>query len=85
MKIRSQCETTLGKERVFVFNEPKAVIDIVLGLISITSKSRKLSDYLDDMKQRGQSNERIGLVKELLADYSALLEEGKVEIIQSSS
>ncbi len=85
MKIRSQWESTLGAERVFVFNEPKAVIDIVLGLIAITSKARKLNDYLDDMKQRGQSNERIGLVKDLLSDYYKMFEEGKVEVIKTSS
>jgi hypothetical protein len=83
-KIRNQWETTLSKERVLVFSEPKAVIDVVLGLISVTSGSRTLDEYLKDMEQRGQSKERISLVKELITPYYIQLKSGKINVVKSN-
>jgi hypothetical protein len=41
---------------------PKAVVDIMLGLLAITSGARTLKTYIDDMKTREQSPERIAEV-----------------------
>ncbi len=42
----------IGKHRVIQMTTPKAVVDIMLGLISITSGSRTLETYIDDMNAR---------------------------------
>jgi len=34
-------------------NTPKACIDVILGVIAITSGSRTLDTYVDDMRERG--------------------------------
>ncbi len=34
---------------------PMALVDIVLGLVALTSGKRGLKDYAEDMKQRGQT------------------------------
>lgn len=82
-KIRAQWEKTLGEERVIVFNDPKAAIDVILGLIAITSGSRNLDDYIKDMKQRGQSDQRMELVQQVLYPYYKLLIEGKTNVVKS--
>jgi hypothetical protein len=37
-----------------MFQTPKASIDIILGLIALTSGVRTLSTYINDMRDRGQ-------------------------------
>ena len=38
---------------------PKACVDVMLGAIALTSGARTLEDYVKDMKERGQDEERI--------------------------
>jgi len=54
-----QWQDTLGNDHVFHIETPKAAIDLILGIISITSGSRTLSTYVQDMKDRGQDDDRI--------------------------
>jgi hypothetical protein len=49
----------LGPERILVIHSPKAVIDVVLGAIALTSGCRTLETYVKDMEIRGQTKERI--------------------------
>lgn len=54
-------------------NSPKACIDVILGLIALCSMSRNLQDYIYDMDERGQSEERILEVKAALQNYNKYL------------
>lgn len=83
-KIRKQWEDTLSPERVIVFKESKAVIDVILGLISITSGSRTLEEYLKDMQQRGQSNERLELIQQVLFPYYVKLKSGLIKVVKNN-
>ena len=56
----------LGRERILEIQTPKACIDVILGAIAITSGSRTLETYVDDMKIRGQDDERIKEVRNAL-------------------
>lgn len=56
----------LGRERILEIQTPKACIDVILGAIAITSGSRTLETYVDDMKVRGQDDERIKEVRNAL-------------------
>lgn len=56
----------LGEEWILELKTPKAVIDVILGVIALTSGSRTMDEYIKDMKARGQSFERIEEVKHSL-------------------
>lgn len=62
-KIKEQWVNTLGKERILEVATPKACIDVILGAIALTSGTRNLEGYIDDMKDRGQDSERIEEVR----------------------
>ncbi len=63
IKIDNQWSSALGKERILHIKSPKACIDVMLGAVAITSGVRDLNGYLQDMKTRGQSEERIAEVQ----------------------
>jgi hypothetical protein len=56
----------LGNERVYHLKDPKAVVDMMLGIIAILSETRTLDDYVVDMKARNQTTQRIDLITENL-------------------
>ena len=53
----------LGKERVIEIYTPKACIDIILGIIALTSGTRTLDEYCEDLVEREQSEERVKEVR----------------------
>jgi hypothetical protein len=57
----------LGPEHVYVLKDPKAIIDMMLGIIAVLAEARTLDDYAVDMKARGQTNQRIDLITSSLA------------------
>lgn len=59
----------LAPNHVIKVNEEKSIIDIMLGIVAIQYGSRDLSSYIDDMVDRGQSDERIENVKKSLEDW----------------
>lgn len=77
-QIRTHWETILGAERVLPVTNPKAVIDVILGAIAITSGSRNLQTYVEDMKERGQDKERIDEVTSALKNYNSHFSPKKV-------
>ena len=79
--IYKQWVDTLGPERVIQFHTPKASVDIVLGLIALTSGARSLPDYVKDMKDRGQDEERIAEVKTALARYAESLGSNHIKVV----
>jgi len=68
----------LGNERVLLIVTPKAVIDVILGAIAMTSKARTLKTYIDDMRVRGQTEERIKEVSLALEGYDNHLKTMKI-------
>jgi len=44
-----------GHERILRTKTPKACVDLILGAIALTSGTRTLPEYIEDMKERGQS------------------------------
>ncbi|MFH1173585.1 MAG: hypothetical protein V1725_00445 [archaeon] len=60
-------------QNILPVHEEKAVIDIILGAIAITSKSRDLEAYLKDMQDREQTAKRIATVGKSLTDLSKAL------------
>lgn len=68
----------LAPEHVIKISEEKAIVDLMLGIISMVSASRDLETYKIDMKGRGQTKERIEGVSSSLKGLSTSLVPVKV-------
>jgi len=82
--IHKQWIDTIGEERVLKFTDPKACVDIMLGVIALTTGVRTLETYVKDMKIREQTKERIELVKETLKLYSQKLSSGNINLVKAT-
>jgi hypothetical protein len=67
--VREEWSRILGSDRVLMLQTPKAVVDCILGAIAITSGARTIEEYGEDLKERGQDEER---QKEVLLALSVL-------------
>lgn len=76
-KIRQQWTDLLGEERVLNIEHPKACVDIIMGAIALTA-GRTLESYINDMKTRGQTSERIEEVGSVLLKYSQKLKDNTI-------
>lgn len=54
-------------------SEPKAVVDVILGVVAIVSGSRTLDQYKQDMRDRGQTEKRIENVERALKGLVATI------------
>eukprot|EP01126_Amoeba_proteus_P043780 TRINITY_DN4827_c0_g2_i3.p1 TRINITY_DN4827_c0_g2~~TRINITY_DN4827_c0_g2_i3.p1 ORF type:complete len:334 (-),score=85.59 TRINITY_DN4827_c0_g2_i3:94-1095(-) len=63
----------VGPDRILEMREPKAIVDIMLGAISLISRARTLPEYLDDLRSRGQSASRVVEVQNALQPVAATL------------
>eukprot|EP01080_Neovahlkampfia_damariscottae_P002144 gene2144-2010_t len=73
-----QWSNCIGKENILTFSTAKAVIDVMLGAIAITSKKRTLKEYVKDMKNRKQDEERIEEVSKSLSELSKSMDTKKI-------
>lgn len=62
----NQWKEAIGIHRILEMKTPKACVDVILGVIALTSGARTLETYVKDMIDRGQSEERIEEVKHAL-------------------
>ena len=63
----------LAPEHVIKIKEEKSVVDLMLGIISMKSRSRTLAGYIGDMNGRGQTPARIANVRGSLEKLSQSL------------
>lgn len=77
-EITSCWEKLLAPEHVIKIGEEKAIVDLMLGIISMVSSSRTLDTYKIDMKDRGQTQARIEGVSKSLENLSTALVPVKV-------
>lgn len=80
-EIFKQWVKALGEERILKIFTPKASIDVILGAIALTSKSRTLDQYIEDMVERGQTKDRVEEVTKALQVYWNKLKKGEVKVI----
>ena len=74
--ILAQWAEVLPPENLLVIDDSKAVVDSMLGAIALVSGRRDLDGYLDDMKQRLQTDERIDQLRRTLGPLAARLSRG---------
>jgi len=70
-RIQEQWEKAMGPENVFILQDPKEVVDVMLGAIALVSGARDLDGYVKDMKDRDQSDERVRTVTTTLGRLSS--------------
>lgn len=66
-------EKLLAPEHVIKIGEEKAIVDLMLGIISMVSSTRTLEAYKVDMLGRGQTQKRIEGVSKSLENLSTAL------------
>jgi hypothetical protein len=72
--IGAQWEAVLGPARVMRLWEPKACVDVMLGVIALLSGARTLEEYVDgDMAERGQTAARQQAVRGALGAFATSL------------
>ena len=57
-QLRAKWESVIGGEHIFELDDPKAVVDVILGCVAMVSGSRTLDKYMVDLDARGQTAER---------------------------
>lgn len=72
-EITSSWEKLLAPEHVVKIGEEKAIVDLMLGIISMISSARTLETYKIDMLDRGQTQARIEGVSKSLEGLSCSL------------
>lgn len=68
--ILAQWRSVLPPERVIVLDDPRAIVDTMLGVMALACGSRSLDAYAEDMKQRGQTGLRVQQVRKALEAFS---------------
>lgn len=63
----------LGKTNVIKVGEPKAIVDIMLGVLNLVMETMDLEEYKLDMLDRGQTQARISSVSSSLEGLSTAL------------
>jgi len=66
-EILQHWESVVGSQNILHLADPKAVIDVMLGTISMVAGARTHDKYLGDMQSRGQTKERIDVVTHALS------------------
>jgi hypothetical protein len=68
-RIVKQWRSVMG-ERLLILKDPKAIVDIMLGLVAMATGARSMGDYEEDLKGRGQTSSRIKTVKDTLKSFT---------------
>ena len=71
-------------ERFLILDEPKAIVDIMLGIIAMRMGVRDMNEYEDDLKNKGQSASRIKKVRETIKKYERKKNSKDIVVIPSN-
>lgn len=77
--ILEQWKKVVNPERILILEDSKAIVDVMLGAIALLSEARGLDDYLEDMKDRDQTKDRIKLVEKALSPLNEANSIAKVD------
>jgi hypothetical protein len=69
--ILDQWGRVLPKENILIIDDPAAIVDVMLGALSLVEGTSDLDDYLVDMQGRGQTELRQGQTRKALEGLSA--------------
>jgi hypothetical protein len=67
----AQWSGVLPSEHILVIEDPKAVVDVILGVLAIENGGLSLEQYVQEMKSRDQTDKRCDDVSQALGGLSA--------------
>lgn len=68
--ILAQWRSVIPPEHILRIEDPKAIIDVLLGALALASNATDLDGYIDDMRGRHQSDARLDETRRALAPLS---------------
>jgi hypothetical protein len=68
--VLAKWEQFIPSENILRIKNPRGVIDLTLGIMAIVTGKRTLEQFLSDLKDQGQDDERIADVREALTPLS---------------
>lgn len=77
--ILKQWASVIPPEHILMLEDPKAIVDVLLGALAILEGTRKLDGYLADMRSRNQTEERIQQTERALRGLGNVQKLGNVE------
>jgi len=77
--ILKQWATVIPSERILRIDDPRSIIDVLLGALAILEGTTTLDGYLVDMRSRNQTEERIAEVARALGGLGPVRRVGSVE------
>jgi hypothetical protein len=77
--ILKQWATVIPSERILRIDDPRSIIDVLLGALTILEGTSTLDGYLGDMRSRNQTEERIAEVARALGGLGPVRHVGSVE------
>lgn len=57
------------EERLLILQDPKAIVDVMLGLIAMLMGIHDLASYEEDLRSRGQNAKRVNTVSDVIKDF----------------
>lgn len=78
--IKQQWAAVLPPGHVFLLDDPKALIDVILGALAVVAGGASLDEYLQDMRVRRQSDERVAEVQRALSGLHTRADSGGVQL-----
>jgi len=77
--IKSQWASVIPRENILIIDDPKAIVDVMMGALALVEGSVDLDAYLVDMQGRGQTALRQGQTMKALGDLASTTAIAKVE------
>jgi hypothetical protein len=77
--ILKQWKSVIPPEHVMRVDDPKAIVDVLLGALAIADGSRTLATFMGDLKSRDTTESRMGHVRTALASLSSVRSSSSVE------
>ena len=74
-----QWASVIPKENILIIEQPKAVVDTMLGTIALVG-GKTLPEYIKDMANRDQTLERQQQIEKILTDLSISYGSPKVDL-----
>lgn len=78
--ILAEWSKLLPAENIIVINDPKAIVDAMLGVLALKGGARNLEEFLADLKEDEQTDERIADIKQALEPLSDACKTKKVRV-----
>lgn len=68
--IKNQWASVIPPENILICEDPRAIIDIMLGVLTLMEKTNNIDNYLIDMRERGQTELRLKQTEKALSELA---------------